>query len=191
MILSIDPTSEFTAMQTQLKTDCVFVQVMLVIDAAVSHLDDLHTLEDFLLNLGRKHQTVGVKTQSFTVSTLCLHGLVMMTAITSVTLKRQRWQWDWQWSSGRVTVIFQTIDWLTGFFHMFLRWLESPCSICFSPAWVRLTRHRCARLGSICTASWHQPWPEAGPRMANISPTEKEVDVRFTLEHPGGHKLTS
>uniref|UniRef100_A0A8C1HN72 Nitrite reductase n=1 Tax=Cyprinus carpio TaxID=7962 RepID=A0A8C1HN72_CYPCA len=56
-------------------------KVMLVIDAAVSHLDDLHTLEDFLLNLGRKHQAVGVKTQSFTVSTLCLHGLVKMTEI--------------------------------------------------------------------------------------------------------------
>ncbi|XP_050988709.1 neuroglobin [Labeo rohita] len=42
-------------------------KVMLVIDAAVSHLDDLHTLEDFLLNLGRKHQAVGVKTQSFAV----------------------------------------------------------------------------------------------------------------------------
>ncbi len=114
-----------------------------------------------------------------------------MTEITSVTLKRQRWQWDWQWTSRRVTVIFQTIDWLTEFFHMFLRWLESPCSICFSPAWVRLTQHRCARLGSICTASWYQPWPEAGPRTANISPTEKKVDVRFTLEHPRGHKLTS
>ncbi|XP_016308206.1 neuroglobin-like [Sinocyclocheilus anshuiensis] len=42
-------------------------KVMFVIDAAVSHLDDLHSLEDFLLNLGRKHQAVGVKTQSFTV----------------------------------------------------------------------------------------------------------------------------
>ncbi|XP_055029051.1 neuroglobin [Paramisgurnus dabryanus] len=42
-------------------------KVMLVIDAAVSHLDDLNTLEDFLLNLGRKHQAVGVKTQSFTL----------------------------------------------------------------------------------------------------------------------------
>ncbi|KAM8833139.1 neuroglobin [Synchiropus splendidus] len=42
-------------------------KVMLVIDAAVSHLDDLHTLEDFLLNLGRKHQAVGVSTQSFAV----------------------------------------------------------------------------------------------------------------------------
>ncbi|KAI1895531.1 hypothetical protein AGOR_G00107210 [Albula goreensis] len=42
-------------------------KVMLVIDAAVSHLDDLNSLEDFLLNLGRKHQAVGVKTQSFAV----------------------------------------------------------------------------------------------------------------------------
>lgn len=40
---------------------------MLVIDAAVSHLDDLHSLEDFLLNLGRKHQAVGVNTQAFAV----------------------------------------------------------------------------------------------------------------------------
>uniref|UniRef100_A0A672N5M6 Nitrite reductase n=1 Tax=Sinocyclocheilus grahami TaxID=75366 RepID=A0A672N5M6_SINGR len=37
----------------------ISVQVMLVIDAAVSHLDDLHSLEDFLSNLGRKHQAVG------------------------------------------------------------------------------------------------------------------------------------
>ncbi|KAK6307254.1 hypothetical protein J4Q44_G00224020 [Coregonus suidteri] len=42
-------------------------KVMLVIDAAVSHLDNLHTLEDFLLNLGKKHQAVGVNTQSFVV----------------------------------------------------------------------------------------------------------------------------
>lgn len=42
-------------------------QVMLVIDAAVSHLDDLHSLEDFLFNLGKKHQAVGVNTQSFAV----------------------------------------------------------------------------------------------------------------------------
>uniref|UniRef100_A0A8C6WJW9 Nitrite reductase n=1 Tax=Neogobius melanostomus TaxID=47308 RepID=A0A8C6WJW9_9GOBI len=49
----------------------VFVEhvtkVMLVIDAAVSNLDDLPSLEDFLLNLGRKHQAVGVNTQSFAV----------------------------------------------------------------------------------------------------------------------------
>lgn len=55
-VLSIDP----------------WFQVMLVIDAAVSHLDDLHSLEDFLLNLGRKHQAVGVNPQSFAVwATYC------------------------------------------------------------------------------------------------------------------------
>ncbi|KAJ3613014.1 hypothetical protein NHX12_019271 [Muraenolepis orangiensis] len=40
-------------------------KVMLVVDAAVSNLDDLLSLEDFLLNLGSKHQAVGVDTQSF------------------------------------------------------------------------------------------------------------------------------
>lgn len=46
----------------------ICVQVMLVIDAAVNQLDDLDSLDDFLLNLGKKHQAVGVKTQSFAVS---------------------------------------------------------------------------------------------------------------------------
>lgn len=41
---------------------------MVVIDAAVNNLDDLDSLEEFLLNLGTKHQAVGVKTQSFAVS---------------------------------------------------------------------------------------------------------------------------
>ncbi|MBN3314534.1 NGB protein, partial [Atractosteus spatula] len=40
-------------------------KVMLVVDAAVSHLDNLHSLEEYLVNLGRKHQAVGVQTQSF------------------------------------------------------------------------------------------------------------------------------
>lgn len=57
---------------------CVCVQVMLVIDAAVSHLDDLHTLEDFLLNLGKKHQAVGVNTQSFAVRLLSLWSLTVI-----------------------------------------------------------------------------------------------------------------
>ncbi|XP_018619662.1 neuroglobin [Scleropages formosus] len=42
-------------------------KVMLVIDAAVSNLDDLNSLEDYLINLGRKHEAVGVKIQSFAV----------------------------------------------------------------------------------------------------------------------------
>lgn len=40
-----------------------------MLDAAVSHLDDLQSLEEFLLNLGKKHQAVGVSTQSFAVRT--------------------------------------------------------------------------------------------------------------------------
>ncbi len=59
------------------------MQVMLVIDAAVSHLDDLHTLEDFLLNLGRKHQAVGVNTQSFAVGKT-FHNTALQKAISQV-----------------------------------------------------------------------------------------------------------
>lgn len=38
---------------------------MLVIDAAVTHLENLHCLEEYLGNLGKKHQAVGVKVESF------------------------------------------------------------------------------------------------------------------------------
>lgn len=40
---------------------------MLVIDAAVSHLENLSCLEEYLCNLGKKHQAVGVKVESFSV----------------------------------------------------------------------------------------------------------------------------
>ncbi|NXC88166.1 NGB protein, partial [Cercotrichas coryphoeus] len=40
-------------------------KVMLVIDAAVSHLENLPCLEEYLCNLGKKHQAVGVKVESF------------------------------------------------------------------------------------------------------------------------------
>ncbi|XP_048339261.1 neuroglobin [Sphaerodactylus townsendi] len=40
-------------------------KVMLVIDAAVTHVDDMHCLEEYLANLGKKHQAVGVKVASF------------------------------------------------------------------------------------------------------------------------------
>lgn len=40
---------------------------MLVIDAAVSHLENLSFLEEYLCNLGKKHQAVGVKVESFSV----------------------------------------------------------------------------------------------------------------------------
>uniref|UniRef100_A0A6I8NCP8 Neuroglobin n=1 Tax=Ornithorhynchus anatinus TaxID=9258 RepID=A0A6I8NCP8_ORNAN len=42
-------------------------KVMLVIDAAVIHLDDLSSLEEYLTNLGRKHKAIGVKLSSFSV----------------------------------------------------------------------------------------------------------------------------
>ncbi|NXY92746.1 NGB protein, partial [Alcedo cyanopectus] len=41
------------------------LQVMLVIDAAVSHLENLACLEEYLCGLGRKHQALGVKVESF------------------------------------------------------------------------------------------------------------------------------
>ncbi|XP_075782923.1 neuroglobin [Pelodiscus sinensis] len=40
-------------------------KVMLVIDAAVTHLENLSSLEEYLTNLGKKHQAVGVKVDSF------------------------------------------------------------------------------------------------------------------------------
>nr|XP_056707791.1 neuroglobin [Euleptes europaea] len=40
-------------------------KVMLVIDAAVTHLENLQCLEEYLANLGKKHQAVGVKVESF------------------------------------------------------------------------------------------------------------------------------
>lgn len=42
-------------------------QVMLVIDAAVTNVEDLSSLEEYLAGLGRKHRAVGVKLSSFSV----------------------------------------------------------------------------------------------------------------------------
>ncbi|XP_068195442.1 neuroglobin [Antennarius striatus] len=67
-------------------------KVMLVVDAAVSHLDDLHSLEDFLLNLGRKHQAVGVSTQSFaTVGEALLYMLQCSLGQAYTAPLRQAW----------------------------------------------------------------------------------------------------
>ncbi|OWK09471.1 NGB, partial [Cervus elaphus hippelaphus] len=38
---------------------------MLVIDAAVTNVEDLSSLEEYLASLGRKHRAVGVKLSSF------------------------------------------------------------------------------------------------------------------------------
>lgn len=40
---------------------------MLVIDAAVTNVEDLSSLEEYLASLGRKHRAVGVKLSSFSV----------------------------------------------------------------------------------------------------------------------------
>lgn len=40
---------------------------MLVIDTAVTNVEDLSSLEDYLTSLGRKHRAVGVKLSSFSV----------------------------------------------------------------------------------------------------------------------------
>ncbi|XP_064420986.1 neuroglobin [Latimeria chalumnae] len=42
-------------------------KVMMVVDAAVNSLDNLLSLEDYLINLGKKHQAAGVKMESFPV----------------------------------------------------------------------------------------------------------------------------
>lgn len=42
-------------------------QVMLVIDAAVTNVEDLSSLEEYLTSLGRKHRAVGVRLSSFSV----------------------------------------------------------------------------------------------------------------------------
>ncbi|KAK3563336.1 hypothetical protein QTP86_021745 [Hemibagrus guttatus] len=65
---------------------------MVVIDAAVNNLDDLDSLEDFLLNLGRKHQAVGVKTQSFSVVGEALLYMLQCSLGTDYTAAlRQAW----------------------------------------------------------------------------------------------------
>lgn len=42
-------------------------QVMLVIDTAVTKVEDLSSLEEYLAGLGKKHRAVGVKLSSFSV----------------------------------------------------------------------------------------------------------------------------
>ncbi|KAG8126360.1 hypothetical protein E2320_021504, partial [Naja naja] len=49
-------------------------KVMLVIDAAVTHLENLHCLEDYLANLGRKHQAVGAVGDSLLYMLEKCHG---------------------------------------------------------------------------------------------------------------------
>lgn len=57
----------------------------------------------------------------------------------------------------------------------FFRWWGRPFSLCCSAVWVRPTRHRCAKLGSTCTASWWRRWVEGGPRTERTRPTEDRL----------------
>lgn len=47
-------------------------QVMLVIDAAVTNVEDLSSLEEYLAGLGKKHRAVGVRLGSFSVGSRVL-----------------------------------------------------------------------------------------------------------------------
>ncbi|XP_066884097.1 neuroglobin isoform X3 [Kogia breviceps] len=49
-------------------------KVMLVIDAAVTNVGDLSSLEEYLASLGKKHRAVGVKLSSFS----CLVGAPLL-----------------------------------------------------------------------------------------------------------------
>ncbi|XP_056282287.1 neuroglobin isoform X1 [Pseudoliparis swirei] len=114
-------------------------KVMLVIDAAVGHLDDLHSLEDFLLNLGRKHQAAGVDTQSFAVGPT-FHKRNSQKVHSRVNERR-----------GKNKLLFLCVCvWDDS------RWWGSPFSTCCSAVWARPTRPRCVKPGSTCTASWSQ-----------------------------------
>ncbi|XP_029453262.1 neuroglobin [Rhinatrema bivittatum] len=67
-------------------------KVMLVIDAAVNSLENLPSLQEYLTGLGRKHQAVGVKTESFnTVGESLLYALCEGLGPAFSTQARQAW----------------------------------------------------------------------------------------------------
>ncbi|XP_067151705.1 neuroglobin isoform X2 [Apteryx mantelli] len=54
-------------------------KVMLVIDAAVNQLENLPCLEEYLYNLGKKHQAVGVKVESFSMGSKAFACIMLVT----------------------------------------------------------------------------------------------------------------
>ncbi|KAM8921058.1 neuroglobin [Pelodytes ibericus] len=67
-------------------------KVMTVIDAAVSSIDSLPSLDDYLTNLGRKHRAVGVKLESFkTVGESLLFALEAGLGDTFTVEAREAW----------------------------------------------------------------------------------------------------
>nr|XP_033808574.1 neuroglobin [Geotrypetes seraphini] len=67
-------------------------KVMLVIDAAVSSLENLSSLQEYLIGLGKKHQAIGVKTESFnTVGESLLYALEKGLGPAFSTPAREAW----------------------------------------------------------------------------------------------------
>uniref|UniRef100_A0A8C6A090 Neuroglobin n=1 Tax=Marmota marmota marmota TaxID=9994 RepID=A0A8C6A090_MARMA len=69
------PLFQYNGLQFSSPEDCLsspefldhIRKVMFVIDTAVTNVEDLSSLEDYLAGLGRKHRAVGVKLSSFSV----------------------------------------------------------------------------------------------------------------------------
>ncbi|XP_007472473.1 neuroglobin isoform X1 [Monodelphis domestica] len=67
-------------------------KVMLVIDAAVTHVENLSSLEEYLTNLGKKHKAVGVKLSSFsTVGESLLYMLEQCLGSTFTVTMKEAW----------------------------------------------------------------------------------------------------
>ncbi|XP_035301530.1 neuroglobin isoform X1 [Cricetulus griseus] len=72
---SLLPLFQYNGRQFSSPEDCLsspefldhIRKVMLVIDAAVTNVEDLSSLEEYLAGLGRKHRAVGVRLSSFSV----------------------------------------------------------------------------------------------------------------------------
>ncbi|XP_076777685.1 neuroglobin isoform X1 [Arvicanthis niloticus] len=73
---SLLPLFQYNGCQFSSPEDCLsspefldhIRKVMLVIDTAVTNMEDLSSLEEYLSGLGRKHRAVGVRLSSFSVS---------------------------------------------------------------------------------------------------------------------------
>ncbi|XP_030070506.1 neuroglobin [Microcaecilia unicolor] len=67
-------------------------KVMLVIDTAVNTLENLPSLQEYLIGLGKKHQAIGVKTESFiTVGESLLYALDKGLGPAFSTHSREAW----------------------------------------------------------------------------------------------------
>ncbi|EGW05933.1 Neuroglobin [Cricetulus griseus] len=85
---SLLPLFQYNGRQFSSPEDCLsspefldhIRKVMLVIDAAVTNVEDLSSLEEYLAGLGRKHRAVGVRLSSFSVgSEMTKYRLLLQT----------------------------------------------------------------------------------------------------------------